>query len=83
MGGNGGNPIGGPGIAPGGKPAGIGAKPKGGGRTTAKPGGGGGTSALTDSTECSIGRGGAHGEMLVDMGGGGGSVCSGGGGPSH
>lgn len=83
MGGKGGNPIGGPGIAPGGRFAGIGVKPGGGGRITVKPGGGGGTSGLTDSIVCSIGRGGARGGILRDIGGRGGSVCSGGGGPSH
>ena len=84
LGGNGGKPIGGPGIAPGGRPAGIGAgiaKPRGGAGITAKPGGGGGGGRPTDSTRCSIGRGGTPGG--IRMCGRGDSVCSGGGGPSR
>ena len=79
MGGNGGKPIGGPGIAPDGRFAAAIAKPRGGGGIVAKPGGGGGNGRPTDCTRCSIGRGGTPGRILINMGGGGGSVCSGGG----
>lgn len=75
MGGNGGKPIGGPGIAPGGRFAGIGAgiaKPGGGGGI--KPGGGSGTGGLMGATGCSIGRGGTPGWTLRGTNGGGGSV---------
>lgn len=86
MGGNGGKPIGGPGIAPGGRFAGIGAgiaKPRGSAGITANPGGGGGAGRPTGSTKGPIGRGGTPGGILIDICGRGGSVCSDGGGPSR